>query len=315
MKVLSKNASVDVAVANYNNGRYLEELIESLLNQSNPNWNLIIVDDASTDNSVEIVTKFLNDKRISFISSSTNLGATATFKKAIEYGTNPYVALLGADDTLPSNAIDRLLFHFENHPSISTFYSKANQCDSAMNYVQPWPLTKPLNPELEIFDQINSIFNLIAFRRVAYNATPGLNPSLRRAMDHDLIYKLEEVGNIGFIQEPLYNYRVHTGGISQGSKNGQIAFQYAILAKLDALQRRRIPFNRVSGFKDLKSLFHLRSLEHCYSYSGSSWLHHLFLCIINNPTNFSAAIKAYLRLVFKKPSIVNEIHISNLEKS
>lgn len=311
----SVNAIIDVAVANYNNGRYLKELIESLINQSCSNWKLIIVDDASTDNSKDVVAPFLVDERISWIESSTNNGATATFKTAIEAGNSPYIALLGADDTLPSNCIECLLFHFREKPSISMFYTEANQCDSSMNYVQPWPWTKPLDPKRDVFDQINSIFNLIAFRRVAYSKTPGLNESLRRAMDHDLIYKLEEVGEIGFIREPLYNYRVHEGGISQGGKNGQIAYQYALLAKFDALKRRQIPTHQVVGYKDQYSIFHLRSLQHGYSYSSNSWLKHWVVCIKSNPKNFLAASKAYLRIILNKPSKLNEIHISNLEKS
>ena len=311
----STDAIIDVAVANYNNGRYLKELIESLLNQSCSRWKLIIVDDASTDQSHEVVKPFLTDDRISWIESSENRGATATFKTAIEAGNSPYIALLGADDTLPANCIERLLFHLQENPSISMFYTEANQCDSSMNFVQPWPWTKPLDPKREVFDQVNSIFNLIAFRRVAYNRTPGLNAHLRRAMDHDLIYKLEEVGEIVFIREPLYNYRVHDGGISQGGKNGQIAYQYALLAKFHAINRRQIPIHQVAGYKDLKSIFHLRSLQHGYNYSNINWLKHWVICIINNPKNFSSASKAYLRLIFNKPSKFNEIHISNLEKS
>ena len=306
--------TIDIAVANYNNGRYLSELIISVSNQTNGNWNLIIVDDASTDNSLEIILPFLSDDRIKLIRHPFNQGATASFKTAIESGTSPYVALLGADDTLARNCVQRLLEYFRSSPQASTVYTNANQCDAQMNFVRPWPHTKPLRSDTPIYNQINAVFNLIAFKRFSYDQTEGLNPGLRRAMDHDLIYKLDEVGQIEHLPEALYNYRVHEGGISQGGKNGQIAFQYAFLAKLHCWQRRGKDWSKNPESRRACSVFHLRCLEHRTSYSNEPWFMHLFKVIRYDFTKIFPAIVAYLRLIFKSPSKKNEIHLSNLEK-
>ena len=306
--------TIDIAVANYNNGRYLKELIDSVLNQTSGKWHLIIVDDSSTDESAEIISPYLNDDRIKLIRHPFNQGATASFKTAIENGTSPYVALLGADDTLPGNCVQRLLEYFSSTPLASTVYTNANQCDSEMNYERPWPHTKPLRSNTPIYTQINAVFNLIAFKRSSYDKTEGLNPALRRAMDHDLIYKLDEVGQIEHLPEALYNYRVHDGGISQGGKNGQIAFQYAFLAKLHCWQRRGTDWSKNPESRIAYSIFHLRCLEHRFSYSNEPWLMHLFNVMQYDSTKIFSAVVAYLRLIFKRPSKKNEIHLSNLEK-
>lgn len=306
--------TVDIAVANYNNGRYLIELIHSILAQDNENWKLFIVDDASTDNSMALIKPFVEDDRIKVIAQTFNRGATATFKTAIDAGEGEIVALLGADDTLPPNCIGRLIHHFDQRSKTGTIYTAANQCDSRMNYVQPWPLTEALNPDQDIFEQISRVFNLIAFRRKVYDDTPGLNPALRRAMDHDLIYKLDEAGTIEFVDEPLYNYRVHEGGISQGGANGQIAMQYAILAKLDAFKRRGLTNAKRQESRRLKAVFHLRTLQHFCKYIPGSWFTHFLKSIWYQPSNFFLACKALIRIFLKKPSPYNGIHISNLEK-
>lgn len=310
-----KTPAIDIAVANYNNGRYLSELIESVSTQTDGNWHLIIVDDASTDESLEIISRFLSDDRIRLIRHPLNQGATASFKTAIESGTSPYVALLGADDTLPGNCVERLLEYFSSTPKASTVYTNANQCDAEMNYQRPWPHTKPLRSNIPIYAQVNAVFNLIAFRRSSYVQTEGLNPALRRAMDHDLIYKLDEVGKIEHLPEALYNYRVHDGGISQGGKNGQIASQYAFLAKLHCWQRRGTDWSKNPESRMAYSTFHLRCLEHRFSYSNEPWFLHLFKAIQFDSTKIFSAVVAYLRLIFNSPSKKNEIHLSNLEKS
>ena len=61
---IPESKTFSILMANYNNSRFIEEAIESVLTQSYQYWELIIVDDYSTDNSIEIINKFLDDKRI-----------------------------------------------------------------------------------------------------------------------------------------------------------------------------------------------------------------------------------------------------------
>jgi glycosyltransferase involved in cell wall biosynthesis len=105
-----------VLMANYNNGEYISEAIESVLNQSFPDWELIIIDDNSNDNSVEKIGKYLNDSRIRFIKNKKNVGYTTTLIKLVSKARSKIFGTLDSDDTLTPDALKKLLESKLGHP-------------------------------------------------------------------------------------------------------------------------------------------------------------------------------------------------------
>ena len=95
----SNNDLVSIVVPVYNAARFLEKTIASVQNQTYTNWELILVDDHSTDNSVEIIQKYLkDDKRIKLFKNSVNSYAAVTRNKGIDESKGRYIAFLDADD-------------------------------------------------------------------------------------------------------------------------------------------------------------------------------------------------------------------------
>jgi len=95
----SNNDLVSIVVPVYNAARFLEKTIASVQNQTYTNWELILVDDYSTDNSFEIIQKYLkNDKRIKLFMNSVNSHAAVTRNKGIDESKGRYIAFLDADD-------------------------------------------------------------------------------------------------------------------------------------------------------------------------------------------------------------------------
>ena len=227
----TKSPLFDVVVANFNNTRYLPELVESIRNQTHENWHLVIVDDCSTDDFEKFYQSQKNESRISFVRHKKNLGVSATFQSGISFGNGELIGLVGADDSLTNDALFECVRKFNETANASLIYTQANHCDQTMNKVGLWKQTAPIDPAIHICQELPKISNFITFRRAAFEKTPGLDPSLKKAMDHDLILKLSETGKIHFLEKPLYNYRVHDGGISQGS-SGVRAAQYSLLAQL-----------------------------------------------------------------------------------
>ena len=82
----------------YNTGKYIAETIESVLAQTYKNWELIIVDDCSTDDTDKIVEKFLSDKRIRYLKNSHNSGAAVSRNRALREARGKWVAFLDSDD-------------------------------------------------------------------------------------------------------------------------------------------------------------------------------------------------------------------------
>jgi len=91
-------SDVDIILPTYNCEKYIEETLDSIVSQSFQNWKLIIVDDASQDTSVKIITKYLSDKRIKLISLETNKGAGFCRNLGIRNSESEYIAFIDSDD-------------------------------------------------------------------------------------------------------------------------------------------------------------------------------------------------------------------------
>ena len=88
---------VSIIMPTYNCGRFIADAIQSVLAQTYKAWELIIVDDGSTDNTADIVTSF-SDPRIRYLSNEQNMGAALTRNKALREAKGHYIAFLDADD-------------------------------------------------------------------------------------------------------------------------------------------------------------------------------------------------------------------------
>src|ERR1035437_1723689 len=123
-----------IIVANYNNGRYLTSLIESVKAQTYSNWELIIVDDCSTDDSLKLIKGGLNEK-IKLLIHSENKGASAAFKAGIDFSSGDLIGLMGADDALDREAIQSIKNAFVAHPHASLVYTSHYICTERMERI------------------------------------------------------------------------------------------------------------------------------------------------------------------------------------
>lgn len=89
---------ISIIMPSYNTGGFIEETIQSVIVQSYKYWELIIVDDCSTDNTDEIVKRYLNDKRIRYIKNERNSGAAVSRNKALYEARGRWIAFLDSDD-------------------------------------------------------------------------------------------------------------------------------------------------------------------------------------------------------------------------
>jgi len=225
-----------VIVANYNNGQYLPDLITSVLNQTYSNWELIIVDDCSNENPLKYIKSYLTDIRIKFLSHKINLGAGATFKTAATHATGDIIGMLGADDALVPTALETMFKAHEQFPGASMINSECYWCDEHLHILHKYEHYTPLEPGQSLIRNL-TVGSFATFKRAAYLKTAGFDNAFKRAVDHDIYLKLDEVGSLAFVHEPIYLYRKNAIGISQND-NGIKAAQFSILAKYHAYKRR-----------------------------------------------------------------------------
>jgi glycosyltransferase involved in cell wall biosynthesis len=263
--MLSTDTLFTIIVASYNNGRYLKQLFDSILNQTYTNWELVVVDDFSTDDSVAIISQYSKkDKRIKLFVHDQNLGVGAAFRTATLHSSGEVIGMLGADDALVPDAIEKMVkAHLEN-PNASLINSDSYHCDENLNIRGIYDAFSALPKGTHLIQNI-SICNFATFKKSAYDKTAGFDPDLRKAVDHDIFLKLDEFGSLYYIHEPLYLYRVHSGGVSQ-IKNGLRAAQSSIIARRNAYYRRLGSTKKNLSSKEFRDMMVTYYLRESYFY-------------------------------------------------
>ena len=119
---------ISIILPNYNNEKYLKEAIESVLKQTYTNFELIIVDDASTDGSLEIIRAF-NDKRIKVITSEVNRHVAYASNLGIQYASGEYIAKIDSDDIWENQKLEKQIEFMENHKEYGGCFTRVNIID------------------------------------------------------------------------------------------------------------------------------------------------------------------------------------------
>ena len=128
-----EDLSFSILMANYNNSKFIEEAISSVLSQSYRHWELIIVDDCSTDKSIEKIKPFLKDKRIRVLRNNTKLGYGGALKTASKAANNEILAILDPDDKLHEKALEIMAKAYRENPDYGFIYS------TCLLYTSPSP--------------------------------------------------------------------------------------------------------------------------------------------------------------------------------
>lgn len=227
-----------VLIAHYNNSRFLETALKSVLNQSHTDWEIILVDDGSTDSFEEVIAPFETDPRIKVYRNEKNSGCGYSKRKCAGLASGPIMGFLDPDDALAPEALAVLCKAHIEKPECSLIYSTHYVCDHELNakrkadYIRALP---PLTPYLLLNDA--SIHQFATFKKRDYDKTAGISALNKKAVDQDLFYKLEEAGKVFFIDQPLYYYRIHQGGISNmGKEKEAMLWHYSIIE--EACRRR-----------------------------------------------------------------------------
>lgn len=230
-----------VIVCNYNNGQFIEESLNSLKNQSNTKWRAIIIDDFSSDNSVEIINRSIkNDSRFLFLQNSLNIGLQQSLKLALSFVNEfDFFARLDPDDTLDPEAIEiSTKVHIE-HPEVGLVYSDMFFCDEQLNVIDVHKAKQIDSLDLNYYNFKGEISHFASFKKSFFNLTSGIDPFIKRAEDKDIFMKMCEVAPVRYVNKPLYFYRIHKGGASTFSNSEKAQFWHWV-ALIKMAERRNI---------------------------------------------------------------------------
>ena len=200
------NPLFSVLIANYNNGQYLMNAINSVRNQTYTNWEIIIVDDCSVDNSQIIYDELSRDERIHIYYNDVNRGVGYTKHRAAELAQGEIAGVLDPDDTLEPQALEWEVDIHVQHPEVSIVYSKVRFCDTDFNVLYEGSLPDFKEGETYFEHRTHGAMNFASFKMIYYKQTEGIGDDLRAGDDQDLYFKMEEVGKHYCLDKFTYNY-------------------------------------------------------------------------------------------------------------
>jgi len=238
---MNKTPLFSVLIANYNNGKYISECIESVIRQSYQHWEIVIVDDASDDESLHVIHDYIaRGVSIHLHVNDQNRGCGYSKRKCAELAKGEICGFLDADDALDNSALQKHVNMHQENPNCSIVYSLNFICNENLKIINKtgWGGKLPDNESQLTAKPGNKIGHFTTFILSIYKKTKGINPAYKRAVDQDLYYKLEEAGPACFLNEFLYYYRTHPLNISMNQNNLKAQYWHYI-ADCDAYKRRK----------------------------------------------------------------------------
>ena len=208
---------VSVIIPAYNGDRYLGEAINGVLAQTYGDYEIIVVDDGSTDNTPEVVRQF--GDRLKYF-SQTNQGVAASRNLGFEKSQGEYIAFLDQDDIFLTHKLASqvaLLDRDRDLGMVNSGWEIVDEQGKLLSAVQPWQQI----PDLSLANLIiwKPVFlGAMMFRRSWLERSPGFNPSLEQTPDVDLVLRLAATGcNAAWVEQTTVKYRQHEGNASNNT--------------------------------------------------------------------------------------------------
>ena len=236
---------VSIIMPSYNTANYISESINSVINQTYKNWELIIVDDCSTDNTDEIVNKFLKDGRIKYLKNEKNSGAAISRNKALREAKGRWIAFLDSDDLWVPEKLEKQINFMEKNGYFFTYTDyRTNLNGKWLPYINTGPNTvnKTKIYNYCYFSTITVMYDQIKIGLIQIE-------DLKKHNDYAMWLKIIEKANCYRLPECLSYYIKHENSISSGSKLKLIKHHYILFRK--GLKKGKI----LSGVFTIRNLF------------------------------------------------------------
>ncbi|KQS95237.1 glycosyltransferase [Chryseobacterium sp. Leaf394] len=228
-----------ILIANYNNGKFFEDCYHSIMDQTFTDWEAVILDDASTDDSLEIISELVkDDSRFNIFKNEKNSGVGITKSKLIELANGNICGFVDPDDAITPNALQSAADVFLKDSKTVLTYSSFMKCDKDLKPLEQFRSgMQVVNNDPYFFNCPVHIVHFVCFRKDVYEQTEKMNSEMRIAEDQDLYLKMYEKGKVKYIDEPNYLYRTHSGGISQ-NENLPKSREYFARVIFNTMKRR-----------------------------------------------------------------------------
>ena len=216
---MSKNQLVSVVIPTYNSAQYLSEAVDSVLRQSYSDFEIIIVDDASTDITGELLNKYLNNQKVSVMRLDICSGPAAARNAGLNMSKGDIIAFLDADDVWLPEKLDRQVQALKKDPESGWAYCNGLVVDQnlkKMYYItERWNQTEGMIYEDILLKSLWVPISSVVIKREVFTHCGPFDPDLRTVEDLDLFLRIARNYKCTYLKDPLFNYRVHNSNLSR----------------------------------------------------------------------------------------------------
>ena len=199
---------VSIITPSFNQAPFLEKTIQSVLAQTHPEIEYIIIDGGSTDGSVDIIKRYADAGKLAYWVSEPDQGQTEAINKGFARATGEVLAWLNSDDTLEPQAAAEAVAYLREHPEDGMVYGDANFIDANGDVVGKFPARQTdyrlLRQGYVHVAQQSSFFRADLWRKVG-----PLDPTFYFAMDYDLWVRLARLAPLVYLPRLWANFRLH----------------------------------------------------------------------------------------------------------
>lgn len=233
---------VSCVVASYNHARFLPQRMESLLAQTYPNLEIIVIDDCSPDNSVEVLRRYESDPRVKLVVRERNAGWVAVSNQGIELATGEFVIFTNCDDACEPLMIERLVASLQAHPSAAIAFCRSRTVDAdnhvlgddrayqsaAFRYqcATDTLISGAQMSRFLLYGCVISNLSAALFRRSCFTAIGQLSADYRMCADWDLFFRVARRFDVAYVAEPLNLFRQHAMTIRSRMKDRDTYQEY-----------------------------------------------------------------------------------------
>ncbi len=221
---MARAPKVSVIIPSYNGSAFIRESIESVLNQTFRDFELIICDDCSQDKTADIARSF-QDSKIIFKKNKKNLGLFGNFNKSISHSRGKYICILGQDDLMLPENLEKKVRALESNDKAGFVYSYFYSIDgSGKNKgIRYGPYTEMPQETIskeklirQFYINLSSIcFSTAVIKRECFEKAGNFDEDLKFAGDLDIILRILVNYDVECLEAPLVKFRVHEGSVTE----------------------------------------------------------------------------------------------------
>ena len=231
MSFMQKKPQISVILSVYNCEKYLSPAIDSIIKQQFTDYELIIVNDGSTDNSLTIINNYVNNnKKLFLINNEQNIGLTKSLNIALTKAKGKYIVRQDSDDISTMDRLQKQFDFLEANPTHALVGCNRQDIDEeGKTIIKRFHVSNDVNIRETLFRSNPFVHGSLMIRRDAMNQVGCYNEKIKYAQDYDLILRIAEKFKIHILPDHLYKLRILDSSISRSKIIDQDKFKTLVI--------------------------------------------------------------------------------------